>query len=236
MQQILFFCFSLHDALANWFAAHLRFIKISILIVAHLSLFGFFFPELRKSFGELAGNLLIGILFISPLAKIFRTRLLIQIVGVRRELGILMGYLAVVHGVGYIIDPAWFQGEILPFYTNWQNGYLFGILAFVLTLPLLFTSNSFAMKHLGGSAWKMVHRVVYAMFIVAILHRFFIKTGSDGQVEIAFFQSVVLLGSYLFLKILAYRNFITPLQSVIAWVASQYGQYKSLKKTAENML
>lgn len=236
MKQILFLCFALHDFLANWFASHLRFIKTSILVVAHLTIFGFFFPELRKPFGELAGNLLIGLLIVSPLAKVFRIRLLMQIVGIRRELGILMGYLAVVHGVGYIIDPLWFQADILPTYTEWQNGYIFGILAFVLTLPLLLTSNSFAMKYLGGSLWKTVHKTVYVMFVLAILHRFFIKTGSDGHVEFAFFEAITLLGGYAFLKLLAHKNFIAPLRAVIAWVASNYAEYKNIQKASSDML
>lgn len=229
MDRLLFLIFSFHDWAANWFAQHFRTIKISLLLIAHLSLLGFFFPDLRKTFGELAGNLLIGILFISPLSKIFRARFLLQIMSIRRELGILMAYLATVHAVGYLLDPDWFQEAILPQYADWQNGYIFGILAYTLTLPLLLTSNTFAQKHLGGATWKLVHRVVYVMFIFAVLHRFFIKTDGDGQVGFAYVEAGILIGTYALLKILAWRNFIKPLQLCIEWVEAKHALYKAQK-------
>jgi DMSO/TMAO reductase YedYZ heme-binding membrane subunit len=229
MTSILFFIFRLHDFAASWFAQHFRSIKIGLLLIAHLSLFGFFFPELRKTFGELAGNLLIGILFISPISKIVRVRFFLQIMSIRRELGILMAYLATVHAVGYLMDPAWAQGEIFPHYTEWQNGYLFGILAYMLTLPLLLTSNTLAQKYLGGTLWKRVHRVVYLMFIFAVLHRFFITTGGNGTVGFAFIEAGVLIGSYGLLKILAWRNFIAPLRLTIEWVERKHSEYKAQK-------
>ncbi len=229
MTSILFLIFRVHDIVADQFARHFRFIKISLLLVAHLSLFGFFFPELRKDFGELAANLLIGILYISPISKIVRVRFFFQIMSIRRELGILMAYLATVHAVGYLMDPAWAQAEIFPHYSEWQNGYLFGILAYTLTLPLLLTSNTLAQKYLGGTLWKLVHRVVYAMFIFAVLHRFFINTGGDGEVGFAFVEAGVLIGSYGLLKILAWNNFIAPLRAVIEWVEGKHSQYKAQK-------
>ncbi len=230
MTKLLFLIFWLHDLVASWFAQHFRSIKIGLLLIAHLSLFGFFFPELRKSFGELAGNLLIGILFISPISKIFRVRFFLQIMSIRRELGILMAYMATVHAVGYLSDPAWFQWEILPQYGEWQSGYMFGILAYTLTLPLLLTSNTLAQKYLGGIRWKMLHRIVYVMFVFAILHRFFITTGGGGKVEFAFVEASVLIGSYVFLKVLAWKNFLTPLRLSIEWVEGKHGEYKAQKQ------
>ncbi len=231
MKTILFFIFSIHDKGANIFARHIHTIKQIILIIAHLSLFGLFFPELRKSYGELAGNLLIGILFLSPAARIVRVRFLTLLMAVRRELGILMGYLALVHGIGYMIDPLWFQGYILPNLSIWQNGFLFGMAAFFLTLPLLLTSNNLAQKYLGGKKWKWLHRSVYIMFVFAILHRFFIKTGNDGQVTFAFVESFILVGSYVFLKLLAWKNFLAPLRWVVNYIEGIHGEYQTEKQT-----
>ena len=228
MQKILFLAFWLHDWSVDFLVKHLRFMKMAILLVAHLSLFGFFFPELRKSFGSLAGDLLIGILFISPLSRIFRIRLFALIVALRRELGILMAYLATVHGLGYILDPTWFQVTIAPFYAEWHNGYIFGILAYALTLPLLLTSNSFSVKHIGSPTWKIIHRTVYTLFVFAILHRFFIKTGSSGRVELAVVESTILIGGYIIVRLLAWKNFLPPLRKLIEWVSVSYKEYKTL--------
>lgn len=236
MTNTLFLIFRVHDIVADQFARHLRLIKISLLLIAHLSLFGFFFPELRRAFGELAANVLIGILFISPISKIVRVRFFFQIMSIRRELGILMAYLATVHAVGYLMDPTWFQGEILPHYREWQKGYLFGILAYTLTLPLLLTSNTLAQKYLGGTLWKRLHRIVYGMFVFAVFHRFFITTGGNGKVGFAFIQAGILVGSYGLLKMLAWKNFIAPLRRVIEWIEGKHSQYKAQKSPLKPMV
>ncbi len=217
MKMLLFLIFRIHDVVTNAFAQNIQQIKRGILVIAHLSLFGFFFPDLRKEFGELAGNLLIAILFLSPASRIVRIRFLTLLMAIRRELGILMGYLAIVHGVGYMIDPLWFQGYILPNLSQWQNGFFFGMMAF------------FLQKYLGGKKWKWLHRTVYAMFFFAILHRFFIKVNTESQMIIALVQSGILIGSYILLKLLAWKNFLAPLRSAIAYVEGIHSQYKAEK-------
>lgn len=225
---VLRFFFRLHDLASGFLAKHLIGVKRTLIIVAHLSLFGFFFPELRKDFGEMAANLLIVILFLSPLSKIFRIRLLLQLMSIRRELGILMAYLATVHGVGFMLDPEWFAIFIGP---HLQSGIfaieprlLFGILAYILTLPLLLTSNNVAMRFLGGKKWKMLHRLVYGIFAAAIFHRFLTRSISGDSV-FALIQAAILVFSYVLAKLLAWKNFIAPLREIIAWVAARYREY-----------
>ena len=196
-----------------------------------LSLLGFFFPELRKDFGGLAANLLIAILFISPLSKIFRLRLLIALMMLRRELGITMAYLATVHGVGYLIDPDWYDYIIAPMLAGNFFGedprYVFGLLAYLLTLPLLLTSNALAQRSMGAK-WKLLHRTVYLMFAFAIIHRFLIK----GAPAVVIFEIAVLLGSYGLAKALAWKNFLPPLVTAIRLVAEDYRRFKNLARLA----
>lgn len=233
MKIVLGWAFWWHDWASAFLAKHLFLVKRSILIVAHLSLLGFFFPEMRKDFGELAGNLLIAILFLSPISKIFRTRLLLQAMSLRRELGITMAYLATVHGLGFWLDPEWSALFIAPY---WQNdffaidpAYLLGIGAYVLTLPLLLTSNSLAQRFLGGNRWKLLHRLVYVLFVFVIMHRFLVRGGADiGEI----LQVAVLLSSYGLAKILAWKNFLSPLQKSIDWVALRYKEYTIARKEA----
>lgn len=202
MTQLLHFCFWIHDLASQLLAKHLFLWKKLILIGAHLALFGFFFPDIRKEFGELAGNLLIVILFLSPLSRITRMRLLLQAMTLRRELGIAFGYLATVHGLGYFFDSQWNALFIKPYFESGipiEPVFLLGILAYFLTLPLLFTSNNLAIKYMGGAKWKLLHRLVYFVFFFAIFHRFLIRGGARAD-EIA--QVVLLLSSYVLLKIL----------------------------------
>lgn len=219
--------FKLHDWACDTLVKHLSLVKNVLLLVAHLSLLGFFLPDFRREFGSLAGNLLIVILFLSPASKIFRMRLLQLLMGLRRELGILFGYLATVHGVGYLTDPLMtpflseqMQSTTLSFF---DRPLLFGFLGYVLTLPLLFTSNTLANRMLGGKNWKLLHRTVYIMALIVVFHRFFIR----GYQTSDFIQMIILVGGYIMAKLLAWKNFLPPLVQLNAWVASRYQAYRS---------
>jgi DMSO/TMAO reductase YedYZ heme-binding membrane subunit len=224
---LLRFGYRLHDRASEFLVKHVFGVKRGILVLAHFSLLGFFFPEMRKEFGELAANLLIVILFISPLSKIFRMRFLIQLMMLRRELGIMMAYLATVHGVGYLMDPDWYDYIIAPMLVGnfWGEDprYVFGLLAYFLTLPLLLTSNTLAQKYLRAN-WKLLHRTVYLMFIFAIVHRFLVKEAPASGL----FEIVLLLGSYGLAKALAWKNFLPPLVIVIRLIAEDYRRFKTL--------
>ena len=221
-------CFRMHDVASDFLTQHLFVIKRAMLIVAHMSLFGFLFPELRKEFGQVAASLLMIILFLSPLSRLFRMRLLVQLMGIRRELGILMAYLATVHGLGFLLDPDWFAIFIAPYWQTdvWaiEPQFLFGILAYTLTLPLLFTSNNLAVRFLGGARWKLLHRLVYGLFAVTMFHRFFTKSVS-GDALVALIQGMVLVSAYVLAKLLAWKNFIAPLRNSIMLVGARYQTY-----------
>lgn len=227
--------FLFHDWASGFLAKHYIAIKRGVLIVAHLSLFGFFFPELRKDFGEMAANLLIIILFLSPLSKIFHTRILLQLMGLRREFGITMAYLATVHGVGFMLDPRWFELAIAPDLAKgvWaiHPAFLAGGAAYLLTLPLFLTSNNLAQRILGGK-WKILHRLVYGALIFAVLHRFFISGGTAFEMM----EAALLLSAYILVKVLAWKNFCSPLRSVIHWVASRYRTYIIIENQKGTML
>lgn len=234
MTTILDFLFWCHDVASTFLAKYVMAVKNALLAVAHFSLLGFLFPEFRQDFGELAATLLIGILFLSPLSRIFRMRILLQLMGLRRELGILMGYLATVHGLGFVLDPDWFQYIFTPLGPEhfWpiDPRYLFGLGAYALTLPLLLTSNAFAQRTLGGRRWKLLHRLVYGLFVFALIHRYLIKEGETTYL----IQAILLLAAYLFAKLLAWNNFLPPLATGIEAVALRYRTYLAEKSISRS--
>lgn len=90
--------------------------------------------------------------------------LLLQMMELRRELGILMGYLALVHGLTFLA-PAWgTDSSLLPPY------FWLGIMALFLTMQLLLTANNPSLRLLGGIKWKLLHRLVYLLFVAAVFH------------------------------------------------------------------
>lgn len=227
--QLLKTSFRFHDVLLGFISRHIRALKTSILVVAHASLLGFLFPELRNDFGEMALNLLIAILFLSPLASVTRMPLLLVVMGFRRELGILTGYLAVVHGLGYLLDPSFFGLAIAPYLPDdilsIDPFIVFGAVGLVLTFPLLLTSSALALRMLGGVRWKQLHRLVYPAFVFIVLHRFVGPGGISDDVWEAG-QGALLLLSYSFLKWLAWKKkSFGSIRKILVVIAGRYRAY-----------
>lgn len=216
--------FRVHDLISAVLMRFRREIQWLILILAHGSiLIGIAMPGLRRNFGEAAGTLLIILLFLSPLSKIFRMKLLLLLMGFRRELGILMGYFAFVHGIGYILHGY----DIERIFSVTDGSFirlapLFGFVAMILLLPLLLTSNRVSVQ-VFGIWWKRIHFLVYPAFVFVVLHRLFMPAykGSDDLLFRGF-QAIFLMGSYGMLKLLAWKNCFPPLDRFSRFVGDAY--------------
>lgn len=110
----------------------------------------------------------------------------------RRMLGLYAFFYAFAHFVTY----AWFdQGfaidEILkdivkrPFITA-------GFAAFLLLIPLAATSTSRMMKRLGRR-WATLHKLVYPIAALGVLHFWWLKSDKNDLAEPAWFAAAVLL-------------------------------------------
>lgn len=227
MHSILVVLFRTHDGLTDFLVKHMVGIKRGLLIVAHLSIFGFFFPELRKDFGSQAINLLYVILFLSPLSQILGIRLLLILMSYRRQLGILMAYLATVHGLGYLLDPLWVQTVLgiqsSPPFSPIDPRYLVGIAAYFLTLPLLLTSNTLSVRLLKQN-WKRVHFLVYGVFAFAVLHQFTVGRGFADTGSVI--QAILIILFYVLVKFWAHQGLPVPLQKLQESVELKYGELR----------
>ncbi|MDQ7990793.1 MAG: protein-methionine-sulfoxide reductase heme-binding subunit MsrQ [Candidatus Dactylopiibacterium sp.] len=117
--------------------------------------------------GIWALRLLLVSLAITPLRQLAHAPWLIR---TRRMLGLFAFFYAVLHFITYLWLDQFFDwrhiaGDILarPFITV-------GFAAFVLLLPLAATSFNAAIRWLGGRRWQALHRAVYAIAILAVLH------------------------------------------------------------------
>lgn len=232
---LVIFFFTAHDLISDFVAKRFLLIKRILLVVAYLSLFWIFFPATRRDFGNFAEVILLGILFLSPLSKIFRMRLLAQLMGLRREFGILMGCFALVHGIAYFVDPVAFSFDIAPYlnrdFFSMQPLFYFGILSLIFTLPLLFTSNTSSLRFLGGKKWKMLHRVVYVLLLTMLLHIFFLKSSRRGYDVLEMIQPVSIVLAYVLLKALAWKNFLPFLRDAITYISERYATFLLVKET-----
>lgn len=87
----------------------------------------------------------------------------------RRMLGLWMFFYACLHITTYVwLDYSFLWSDIVKDIIK-HPYVIVGFTAFMLTVPLAITSNSFMIKRLKKN-WKKLHQVVYLIAILAILH------------------------------------------------------------------
>lgn len=70
---------------------------------------------------------------------------------------------------------------------------LVGSSALLLMLPLAATSFNAAIRWLGGENWRALHRLVYGVAILALLHFFWMRAGKNDFAEVGVYTAVVAL-------------------------------------------
>jgi sulfoxide reductase heme-binding subunit YedZ len=69
-----------------------------------------------------------------------------------------------------------------------------GFITFVLLVPLAATSTNAMVRRLGGKRWQALHRLIYLIAPLGILHYFWMKAGKhDFEQPILFGLIVALL-------------------------------------------
>jgi sulfoxide reductase heme-binding subunit YedZ len=108
----------------------------------------------------------------------------------RRMLGLFCFFYATLHFLIWLwLDHDFSLGAM------WQDvlerPYItFGFLAFVLLIPLALTSNRWAQRKLGRR-WSHLHRLVYAIAVLAILHYWWHKAGKSDYETVSIYLAVV---------------------------------------------
>jgi DMSO/TMAO reductase YedYZ heme-binding membrane subunit len=109
-----------------------------------------------------------------------------------------MGIIALVHGFSFLIP----YGETMEVISDGKPTFLlFGIIAMWLSVPLTLTSSTWAMRKLGRH-WKTLHRLVYIIVILVIVHVVMVKMMRHFDPA-----PLVFLGLYFFFKVLEWRGF-----------------------------
>lgn len=113
-------------------------------------------------------------LAVTPFRRLTGWNLLPQ----RRMLGLFVFFYACLHFTAFLwfehfFDVAEMWRDVLerPFITV-------GFVAFLLLIPLAVTSNKAAMRRLGRR-WQQLHRLIYAIALLAILHFWWMRAGKQ---------------------------------------------------------
>lgn len=120
-----------------------------------------------RGMGTWALNFLLITLCVTPLRKYSGWAWLGRL---RRMLGLFAFFYAALHLGTYLWFDQFFDWPAIakdilkrPFITV-------GMVCFALLLPLAATSNAFAIRKLGGRRWQELHRSVYLISLLAVLH------------------------------------------------------------------
>ncbi|MFM2448983.1 MAG: hypothetical protein RIS44_1433 [Pseudomonadota bacterium] len=123
----------------------------------------------------------------------------------RRMLGLFTFFYGVLHFLSYAwLDMGFDLAAIIQDIPK-RPFALVGALALLLMLPLAATSFNRAIKTLGAKRWQTLHKIIYAIALLAILHFFWMRSGKNDYAEVALYAGIVtvLLGWRV---ITAFRN------------------------------
>ena len=143
---------------------------------------------LIRSLGDWTLRFLCLTLAVTPLRVRTRTP---QLARYRRMLGLFTFFYACLHLLAYGwldmgLDMADIGRDILkrPFI-------LVGFACWLLLLPLAATSFNRAVRWLGGRQWQALHRLVYVIAPLALLHFFWMRSGKNDFAEVAVYALVI---------------------------------------------
>ncbi|CAK0769065.1 protein-L-methionine sulfoxide reductase heme-binding subunit MsrQ [Gammaproteobacteria bacterium] len=124
-----------------------------------------------RSLGDWALRFLLVTLAVTPLRRLTGWPWLVKF---RRMLGLFAFFYAVLHLMAYVGLDQFFDGSAIgrdilkrPFIT-------LGFMAFLLLIPLAVTSTQAMIRRLGGRRWQTLHRAVYAVAVLGVLHYFWL--------------------------------------------------------------
>ncbi|TFW16555.1 sulfite oxidase heme-binding subunit YedZ [Duganella callida] len=127
-------------------------------------------------------------LAVTPLRRLSKWNWLIKL---RRMLGLFMFFYGLLHFMTFLwfdhffdVQEMWKDVLKRPFITV-------GFIAFVLLIPLAVTSTNAMVKRLGGKRWQWLHRLIYVIAPLAILHFWWMKAGKHDFIQPTIFGVIL---------------------------------------------
>lgn len=127
-------------------------------------------------------------LAVTPLRRLSNWSWLVKL---RRMLGLYAFFYALLHFTTFFwfdhffdLDEMWRDVLKRPFITV-------GFIAFVLLIPLAVTSTNGMVRCLGGKRWQWLHRLIYVVAGLGILHFWWMKAGKHDFAQPILFGGIV---------------------------------------------
>lgn len=156
---------------------------------------------IERGLGTAALVMLLLTLAISPLRWLTGWAWLLRL---RRMLGLYAFFYAVLHVTAYVWLDHWFDWQAVWLDIVKRPYLSFGAAAFVLMIPLAVTSTHAWVRRLGGRNWQRLHRWVYLIAALAVLHYWYHKLAKNNIEDPAIYA--VILGLLLGARLVHWRN------------------------------
>jgi sulfoxide reductase heme-binding subunit YedZ len=191
----------------NLTAAHIKRVKLVIFLLALLPLLSLIVRGVNdnlsanplefvtRATGDWAMYFLCLTLLITPLRRLTGLNWLLRL---RRLLGLYVFLYALLHFLCFLWFDHFFDLEEMGKDILKRPFIAVGFAALVLLVPLVVTSTDRMMRQLGRW-WGRLHRLIYAVALLAVLHFWWMKSGKNNLQEpmIIAFVMALLLGSRL---------------------------------------
>ena len=132
-------------------------------------------------------------LTITPLRQSIKQPALLRF---RRMLGLFAYFYVCLHFLSYAwLDMSFVANDIVKDIVK-RPFILVGTTALLLMTPLAATSFNAAIKWMGAKRWQLLHKAVYAVVLLGLLHFFWMRAAKNNFAEVAVYAAViaVLLG------------------------------------------
>lgn len=143
---------------------------------------------LERSTGDWTLRMLCVVLAITPLRTVAQLPALARL---RRMAGLFVYFYALLHLLAYAWFDMGFELADIAKDIAKRPFILVGFVAVLLLTPLALTSFNRAMRVLGGKRWQALHRLVYAIAGLAILHFFWMRAGKRNFAEVAVYALIL---------------------------------------------
>lgn len=148
---------------------------------------------LIRSTGDWTLRMLCLTLSVTPLRQWTNWSALVRL---RRMLGLFTFF----YGLWHVLSYAWldmgFDAAAIAKDIAKRPFILVGFSALTLMVPLAATSFNRAIKSIGAARWQALHRAVYAIAVLALLHFFWMRAGKNDFAEWSIYAVIlgILLG------------------------------------------
>jgi len=143
---------------------------------------------LSRSTGDWTLRFLCLVLAVTPLRVITNTPALARF---RRMLGLFVYFYGVLHFLSYgWFDMGFDVSDIVNDIAK-RPFILVGFSAFLLLTPLALTSFNRAIKTLGAKRWQLLHKLVYVVAGLAVLHFFWMRAGKNDFAEVFVYAMIL---------------------------------------------